>query len=165
MSNVLNDVGSTGSLGGYVSVAGDLMGEFGGAVGAAASASQLSATACACARGDELEARAARAPGLHDPKQSESGYGAQGWSAESGSAADILRSNASNLALDHGIIQMEGSEVESKYLTAASAARKKASAASWAPLSELSAQSSAEFTVVLPALHLARVPVVLSAAR
>jgi hypothetical protein len=118
MSDLLNDIGVG------TTAAGDILGGFASFAAGGASASSLKATA----------ARVRVATGLKLIQQDRQGFllqsknaaavGAQGWEAGAGSAADILRSNASNLALDHGIIQMEGSELESKYLTAASAAKK-----------------------------------------
>lgn len=53
--------------------------------------------------------------------KTEANIGANGIT-ESGSAADILRMNAQNLALDHGIIQNNGSEQSASLRSKASAA-------------------------------------------
>lgn len=121
MSSLLNDIG----IG--TTAAGDLLGGFASFAAGGASASSLTATAARARVATNLKLLQQDRQGFMLQSKAKAAIGAQGWDMSQGSAADILRSNASNLALDHGIIQMEGSELESKYLTEASAARKKAS--------------------------------------
>jgi hypothetical protein len=118
MSTLLNDIG----IG--TNAASDLLGGFASYAAGGASADQLKATAARARVATNLKLVQQERQGFMLQSKAQAAIGAQGWSAESGSAADILRSNAANLALDHGIIQMQGSELESKYLTAASAAKK-----------------------------------------
>lgn len=117
MSTLMQDVGIGLNAGS------DLLGGFASYAAGGASASSLKATAARAKVATNLKLVQQERQGFMIQSKAKAAIGAQGWSAESGSAADILRSNAANLALDHGIIQMEGSELESKYLTAASAAK------------------------------------------
>lgn len=118
MSALLEDVG----LG--LNAGSDLLGGFASFAAGGASASSLKATAARARVATNLKLVQQDRQGFMLQSKARAAIGAQGWDLEGGgSAADILRSNASNLALDHGIIQMEGSELESKYLTAASAAK------------------------------------------
>lgn len=115
MSNLLNDIG------GGLDAAGSFAAGIGGYVGEMGSASRL----------QDAAARVERATQVRLLQQDRVGYQVQGKTLNNiganggtigGSAEDIIRMNAQNLALDHGIIQQQGSEQASQYTSAASQA-------------------------------------------
>lgn len=129
MSAIMGDIGGSsggggmGSLGGYASAAGNLLGGIGQYAGGMAQASSDAGAAKRSVVATQLKLRQQERQGFMLTGKAQAAIGAQGWAAESGSAASILRSNAQQLAMDHGIMQMQGSELESQYLTAASKAK------------------------------------------
>lgn len=121
--------GSLGSYGSWASGAGSLVAGIGGFISGMSSASKLKdaakrvnvATAIRLVQQDRL--------GYQVQGKTQAAIGANGGTV-GGSAEDILRMNAMNLALDHGILQATGSERASEFTTAASAA----SAGAWGDL-------------------------------
>lgn len=116
MSNLL-EYGGTG-----LNAAGDLLGGVGGYLGGMAQASSDAGAAARVVNATNIRLTQQQRQGFLIQGKAQANIGANGLTV-SGSAADILRSNASNLALDHGIIQAQGSEQASQYTTAASAAK------------------------------------------
>jgi hypothetical protein len=125
---ILDDVGlgGGGTLGGYTSAMGDVIGGVGAYASGRGSADALTAAAKREENATAIRLVQKHREGYMIQGKAEAAIGAQGWSADSGSAAAILRMNASNLALDNGIIQAAGSERASAFTTAASAAKSSA---------------------------------------
>src|ERR1700687_3112216 len=110
-----------GSIGGYASAAGQVASSVGEFQAAKASAQADRDAAKRSVVMTQLKLRQQEQGGFRMQGSAEAAIGQQGW-AVGGSVAEILRMNAKSLAMDHGIIQEKGSEVESSYLAAAKAA-------------------------------------------
>ncbi len=125
--SILDDVGAGSSfgVGSYASAAGSVLGGIGQFAGATKSAQVDQDTAARVVVATNLKLRQQERQGYMMEGKAQAEIGASGGEV-AGSALAILRSNAANLALDHGIIQMQGSELQSQYLTAASAAKSSA---------------------------------------
>lgn len=135
MASVWSDnMGSSGmagsGAGGYAAAAGSLASSVGDYQASMAGAAQNTAAAARAVVATNIKLRQHEKMGFKLQGKAEAAIGEQGWDAHSGSAAAIIRDNAANLALDHGVIQAQGSELQAKYLAAASADK----AGAWAAI-------------------------------
>lgn len=104
MSRLLDDT-STG-----LGVASDLLGGIGSYIGDMKSASQEKAAGRRARVATKIKLAQQDRLAYRFQGEVHAQIGAQGWT-EGGSAEQILRMNATNLALDHGILQAEGSDI------------------------------------------------------
>ncbi len=104
-----------------ISAAGDLLGGIGSFAGSMSSADKLKAAATRENYATAVRLAQQQRQGYQVQGRAEADIGASGGTM-GGSAEDILRSNAQQLSLEHGIIQQQGSEQASQYTTAASGA-------------------------------------------
>lgn len=122
--------GGIGSAGGYAAAAGQMVSSVGDYQSSMAGAAQNTAAAARAVVATNIKLRQHERQSFKLQGKAEAAIGQQGWDAGSGSAAAIIRDNAQNLALDHGVIQAQGSELQAKYLAAASADK----AGAWAAI-------------------------------
>lgn len=102
--------------------ASDLLGGIGGFLGGQDMASQDSANASQIHLSTQLKLLQQERMGYQVQSKAQAAIGASGL-AGGGSAEEILRMNATNLALDHGILQMQGTNEEANWRNKASAAK------------------------------------------
>lgn len=106
--------------GGGLSAAGDLIGGISSFMSGAATGHKLKDAARRVDVATSIKLLQQQRMGYRLQGQAEAAIGAAGGTV-GGSAESILRMNASNLALDHGIIQAQGSEEAAQLRAAASA--------------------------------------------
>lgn len=112
------------SIGSGISAAGDLLGGVTDYMGGQAAASTDAASATRVKYRTAIQLAQEDRQGYQVQGKAQADIGMSGGTI-GGSSADILRSNAQQLSLEHGIIQSQGSEQEAALTAAASAAKAK----------------------------------------
>ena len=123
MANLLGMSDATqANVGTGFSAAGDLLGGAMSYIGGQAAAASDSASATRVKYRTDVQLAQQQRKGEQVQGSAETNIGANGGTF-GGSSADILRSNAQQLSLEHGMIQSQGSEQEASALAAAKAAK------------------------------------------